>query len=375
MKKIIFVLTAVLMLSMVTPVFAEDTIQTPVIIGETTEQSEEKPILKDVQTTFNAGQRVIIKIYTAPPNYDFTLLDESKFEKDGYHYRMGDVLQISENYDKQTKLASHVSTVSHDEKTTAGQFIPLIDYSSDGYTGQLKLDTASINTQSAGTKSYSYAVTDTREFTGLERNDTYYIPKTAEKNGVTLALKDVQWLNMGGAGYKATAKYSGTGTGSKVTGYISTATYIGEVTKSTLKNVTYKVIYDGYTLPPLPPSTLPWILGGACAVVLIIAGVLLVIYRKSVKIYALRNGSYQVVKRQRISYVDPVINLTVTELCLQSAEYIIVIDRLAVAKLNNQFVRIICEDGSVLHRSINNDGHSCKLHISVNIHESEAEDI
>lgn len=72
-----------------------------------------------------------------------------------------------------------------------------------------------------GTSSYSYQLKETKEYTGLDRNDPYYIPKTTEKNGVTLKLADVKWTPMASGAensevpslYQATALYTGTAWG------------------------------------------------------------------------------------------------------------------------------------------------------------------
>lgn len=372
-KSAVIILAAALLLSTAT-VHAQEP-QVPILIDDEIQQKQSSPVLKDVQTITGGEQRQIIKLYDLPPNYDFTLL-ESGFDKNGYRYRLGDMLYVSDNYDKQTRFESQMVTVSHEKKEGAsGQFSPLLDYEGDGFAGQLKLDTASINTQSAGSKNYSYTVTDTREFTGLERSDSYYVPKTAEKNGVSLSLKDIQWTNMGSGGYRATAQYSGTGTSSRVTGYISTGTYIGEVTKSTLESVTYKMIYEGSAIPPISPSLVPYVLCGIGVIILIGIAILLFIYRKNVKIYGLLNGRYRVVRRKRISYVDPAIDLTAVGLHVTCEEYIIAIDRLAVQNLHGQFVRILCEDGSIINRRIVNDGNACKLHVCVSSkEEDECED-
>lgn len=54
---------------------------------------------------------------------------------------------------------------------------PMIDYEQDGYSGQLLLQSDSITTVEAGHESYSYTVSDTREYPNLDRNDMAYIPK------------------------------------------------------------------------------------------------------------------------------------------------------------------------------------------------------
>lgn len=364
MKKIVVTLMACILLSaaVTTQVYAEDT-QTPIAISETGQIMEE-PVLKDVQTIIDEETRQIIKSYEVPVDFEIGALGEKGFEKNGYYYERGDILLISENTERHTKLVSQTVTVSHKEKESGALFMPLLDYSTDGYIGQLKLDTASIFTEPTGKEAYSYTVTDTREFKALARNDTYYIPKTAEKNSVSLSLKDVVWTPMGDGTYNAAATYSGNASGTKITGYTSTAVYIGEVAKTETISRTYKVIYDGKIIPPLAPSMLPWIFSGVGLIVLLIAGAFLFRYRKNTKIYAVINGRYEVVKRIRLNYLNPAVDLTANEVKVQSEEYIIVIDRFAVREMHGQFIQILTENGNVIHRKIVNEGHDIKLQIS-----------
>ena len=172
--------------------------------------------------------------------------------------------------------------MSHEQENGAGAVLaPLLDYDADGYTGQLALDSASVCTAPADKKSYSYTVSDSRDFTNLPRNDTYSIPKTATKNGVSLKLADVAWTATGDGLYSATALYTGTGYGSKVTGYTTTASYTGTVARSTLKSVTWKVIYEGTPLlaPEPEPDLAAFFLNAwAITIVLLAASIFLTVY-------------------------------------------------------------------------------------------------
>ena len=67
------------------------------------------------------------------------------------------------------------------------------------------LQPESITTTEAGKESYGYTVSDTREYPNLDRNDTAYIPKAVEKNGVSLTLAGIDWQAMGNGTFTATA--------------------------------------------------------------------------------------------------------------------------------------------------------------------------
>lgn len=322
------------------------------------------PVLKDVQLVTENGQQRIIKTWEASADYDPEQLVEPEFQKNGYTYKKNYLLMVSENSQKQSKLASETVTVSHEQKDGAiARLAPLLDYEQDGYKGQLKLDVASIYTEAANKQNYTYAVTDTREYTGLERNDTYNIPKTVSKGGSTLQLADVDWTDLGDGGFRALAHYRGSATGVNISGYVSTAIYLGEVQKSTLDSVTYAVVYEGTPIPLPPPDYLPLVLIGVG--VLLMMGGFIVFWqkRRNTKIYALIDGQYRVVHRVKVSYIDPIIDLTAPSLGNISRDYLVVIDRFAAKRLNNQFIRVICADGTVKEHRMVNNGYGCKLKV------------
>ena len=70
--------------------------------------------------------------------------------------------------------------------------------------------------------------------------------------------------------------------------------------------------------------------------------------RHSTKLsYALLDGEFKIVRRVRISYIDPIVDLTSAAVQSRVSEYIITIDRWATKRLNNQRLRILCGDGMV----------------------------
>ena len=111
-----------------------------------------------------------------------------------------------------------------------------------------------------------------------------YIPATTVKDGVTLNLSNVDWQVIGTdlvgdtlapASYQAVATYSGKSYHKVATGYITSADYVGEVTRSDVESVTYKVTYlgevtegtglivsrGGTSTTGLPGKALPYALG------------------------------------------------------------------------------------------------------------------
>ena len=373
MKRLItFFLAAAVFCSMRTAAFASEPTEQPpvpsvVILSDEPEASktaEQDAVLRDVRLINENGQNLLIKTWEVPADFDPEQLTESDIEKGGYRYQKSYLMLVSENTDVDTKLASQTVTVVHSEKDGASARLqPLMEYNQDGYKGQLALQADSIYTEATQKNSYAYTVTDTKEFSGLERNDPYGIPKTTVKNGVTLELADIDWTSMGEGNYYATASYQGTAYGANVTEYTSTATYLGEVTKETIGSVTYAVVYEGSMIPLPAPVYWPYFLAGGLLIAAAIAGAVLWHNRRNAKIYALIDGEYRVVQRIRINYIDPIIDLTAPSLGPVSREYLILIDPFAAKRLNNHFLRVLCADGTVKEHRLVNNGYGCKFKV------------
>lgn len=311
------------------------------------------PVLKDVRAVEQGNQTLLVKTWDAPPGYDSEQLVEADFEKGGLHYKRAYVLLVSENYDNQTKLASETVIVSHDTKDDAlAKLQPIVEYSQEGFAGQLTLKADAIVTEAAGQNSYSYAVTDVREYTGLERNDPYNVPKSVDKNGVQLQLVDLSWNQMGESNYTARASYQGTATGTTVSGYISTATYMGEVSKSVLDSVTYAVVYEGSVIPPAPIDFSPYLLTGGGALIILIAAVIILSKRDNTKVYAMIGKEYQLVHKQKLTSLAPIVDLSPQDISGHSNEFMIVLDRLAARKLRGHSIKIIGKDGMMKEQRV-----------------------
>jgi len=202
---------------------------------------------------------LVVKSYEVSADVDPQELVESRVVRDGLAYTPRDILQKKLDGDTDTKESRLSVSVSVDSSdiTKAIAAIKAREGESkeydqgDGYSGSLTLDPASVIVESSGTSSYSYAITDTREYAGLERNDPSLVSKTVTKNGVTLNLVGVDFVPMGSSvsgneivqTYKAVASYSGTGVGSKATGYTATATYSGTVQKQVAGDYIYSIVY------------------------------------------------------------------------------------------------------------------------------------
>ena len=211
------------------------------------------------------GVQQCIKTYTVSPDFESGRLIEEPFEREGYVYALSTITK-DENYFEDEK--SHTETVT--VKTTSQELSAVLevlpstkDYDDGKYSGVLSLMHSTIHTEAAGYENRSYTVSTTKEFEDLDSNDMSYIPSSTVKDGVTLALQDVDWQVQSSelvedmlvpSTYKAVASYAGTGYQKTATGYVSTASYTGTVSCRVLRNITYTVTYVGTPVEPEPPE-------------------------------------------------------------------------------------------------------------------------
>ena len=264
------------------------------------------------------GQQLAIKVYTLLPDQNPDELIEEDFEYGGYLYSYADIVKEELTYSTQSQHQEVVTveTESKDLADILAMLEPTIEFDDGTSQGTLTLDHNSLKTEVAGYKSGSYTVTATKNYTGLDRNDSSYIDKTVDKDGRTLSLSNVVWSiesttlvgdELIPSSYSAVATYTGTAYYNKATGYITTANYDGTVTASGISGIRYTVTYVGTliepdaTPEPTPdrtiiepepeepvqepgPSPLPYVLAG---VLIISAGLLLYLFllRKNIIVY------------------------------------------------------------------------------------------
>ena len=115
-------------------------------------------------------------------------------------------------------------TSTNDSAAVRLQFPGMIEYMDGELCVRLYLDESTITTRPAQSPTYTYQTTQTREITGLSRNDPALIERTWEG----MVLQDVSFTRTGDRSYTAHAVYAGTATGTREVSYISAAKYFGE---------------------------------------------------------------------------------------------------------------------------------------------------
>ena len=254
------------------------------------------------------GSQQLIKTYTLPPGADPRQLVEEPFELEGWHYAFADIVK-EENQVSDRKYHTETVALETDTKDLGKileQLAATLDYDDGTYSGVLNLDHTAIRTEAAGYTSQARNVSVTKTIGPLDRNDMSYVPATTVKDGVTLSLSGVDWQVIGTdlvgddlapASYQAVATYSGKSYHRVATGYITSANYVGEVSRNDVESVTYKVTYlgteSGSSTPVpergsiraagLPGKVFPYALGVLAAGTVAVLGVLLFRSRRTLR--------------------------------------------------------------------------------------------
>lgn len=376
MKKKLFLL--LLLLTMSCPIkttFAEQTESIPFLISSDQKQIE--------------GSIFVTKVYEVAEDFDPSALVENGYKKDGYlfAYHKTDK-KVNEN--KQTKELSEsiaIETATDNKQGILNRLPQTIEYNKEDFTGVLSLEYNSIATEVAAYKTQNTTLSTVKEYTELMAADNSYIPQTAEKEGQTLQLTDVNWAVMGTGlsgdtlvptEYKATATYSKTISDKVPSSYVTTAIYTGTVSKPEPTTITYTLTYVG--TPIKENSTIMEkaekqahkqiqqqeeketkaikemkqgnpifikMLFGAFIGVLFSSGMVLLFYKKSqkgVKICNLQEEEYICIGYQKMGKEDFVIDLNPLYELIQSSCFYFVIDKYTAKQLYGKTISITLHD-------------------------------
>lgn len=227
----------------------------------------------EIQYETQNGVPIVIKTFKITADVDPSVLVEQDWEQDGYRYTHSETLMDEpEQIVEEKTIAEPVTfnTEDDDEATIRAAINPILDYSEGGYTGQLTLDYDSLVTTETDTEGYSYPIRKTVEVHNLPDNDYAYLDK--DLNG--LKLEGAEWKLETGVQreddiipgtYTAVATYSGTGYGTRATGYTNSVYYTGTVKRLVDGDIVCSIVYRG-------EGTFPWAALFAGLAVLAVAG-------------------------------------------------------------------------------------------------------
>ena len=298
----------------------------------------------DIQLSEQSGRSFLYKTYTVAADYAPDRLVEDPFLQGGYRFRFSEIIQRDSTPGSTGKTVSQTKSVESNTDDRAALLALLGDklsYSdADGYKGELSLVPESLSVTETGKELYSYTITDTKYIEDLENKDWALIPKTTQKNGLTLALQDVDWqtegYNEASISYTAIAKYSAVASGTKTSGYLATGTFTGEAVKQTAGKNTYTIVYEGEQIV-VPFNFAPIIIAGAVVAGCIVAAVVLWRLRRNVTIYTLQQGVPELYAKVRVSPKNPVLDLS----RITDAGVRLVFDKRFVKSLYDQKVFVI----------------------------------
>lgn len=314
------------------------------------------------------GQQQAVKVYTLLPSDDPNELREEDFEHDGFLYAFSDMTKLEQTYseDQPHTETVTVNTSSKNLEKVLEALKPKIEYDKDGYTGTLYLDHSSIKTEAAGYSSKNYTVTATKNYTGLDRNDTSYIDKTVIKDGRTLTLANVSWSVesttlvddvLVPATYCAVATYSGNASTTVATGYISTADYSGTISSTGIASIQYTVVFLGTEMTPevgffngiaANPAALAGILAACLAIALLL---FFTLFRKNTTVYGTQDESagYEKCGRIRLSVKKPDLKLDRLKNAPEGNHLAIEVDEKTARKLFGKVISLHLYDREYQH--------------------------
>ena len=213
--------------------------------------------------------QTIEKVYILSSEFATDGIPTKPFTEDGIEY-VFDEFHFSDNISELTR--HHTETVSVKTNTVNAEkvmalFEPTMNVTTDdGFTGTLAFDYSTLEIETAGYASYKVDVTEERSYPNLASADTSLVPKTIDKDGVTLILTDIKWSSTAGitvdgvnidTRYTAAAMYSGTDTKTYVSAYTASADYVGELTKTVRDSVTCTAVFveNPKFVELIPPET------------------------------------------------------------------------------------------------------------------------
>jgi hypothetical protein len=318
------------------------------------------------------GRQLVTELYSLPVPADPGALIKEPFERDGFLYAFESITKEEKTHEESKTHSETVTveTATGDLAAVLGALAPTLPYDDGEYSGVPALDHTSVRTEAAAYATKSYTVSETKSIDGLDRNDPGYVPKTTVKDGRTLTLANIEW-SVGGAGladgaltpslYTATATYTAGASSRYATGYVTVATYSGEVVSAGTDSVLYTVTYAGRPIGFLP--------GGKKAAALVAAAMLLIaallavcllFFRRNTRIYTPDAGGaeYELIGRCRLRAGNPYIDLRRLGKYPRD-EAVIEIEKRTARRMFGRIVRIGTHDGTHTHliESTENDNY------------------
>lgn len=247
------------------------------------------------------------------------------------------------------------------------------EYTENGYVGTYVLDENSISIKTINNGYYEKIFDKKVEYTDLDKNDLYLIPKQIECNGRILVLLKTDWYitsktNIGNvqvpSKYKANCYYATKERIYRPNTYLVTANYIGTAEKTIEKPIkiilTYKkILEEKEEITEEKENNFIFYTGSTTIVVFL--GALLLLENK-VKVYNYKNGKWSYIGKARIT--NKKINLSKFQNKEVSNQYRIELSKVQVKKYSEKKLTIYKAKNKVDFYVRNIDG-TCDFEIRI----------
>lgn len=340
--------------------------------------SKEELYLKNSNVSTENGKLLVTKIYELPAEIDRKDVIKQSYIEGDYEYVKIDIEETDiKDIDKiDISDTKTISTNTSNRNSVLGLFEYTLSYlDDDGYSGELQRqdDTLSIVTTSTTTKWYT--LNDTKYYYRLPNKDISNINKSISKDGITLNLIDIEWINTNndnvnsnadtavGSLYTCKADYSGKYSKKIATVFSATVNYSGYAEKEVVIGKLVKVKYLGEKIPE--PETIPMIelqpaikvkklnplpvVAGTTASGGLVGIILFMFFKKNVHIYNMQSGKYELIGKQRIKTINPNIDITPFEGKITTNMFKIVIAKSLANSLVGKDITVSLKDRQIHH--------------------------
>ncbi len=200
------------------------------------------------------GYMTISKTYALTEDENPDDIDKLDFERYGMTFTLQEVIKkdtTTQDVVKSTEVVEK-QTSTNEVSKVIGEFEDTIEVERNGYKGVLSLDVKTITSSASGKKTSYGTQSITKNYYNLESQDLSQFPKTVTENGATYTFGGATFSsntssnidnNQINSSVNAKVTYTRGTSNTYVTGYTTTATYTGELTKLVKDKTLYTVTF------------------------------------------------------------------------------------------------------------------------------------
>ena len=251
-----------------------------------------------------------------------------------------------------------ITSKTNNELSIINQLGQTLEYNEDGFIGTYDLNINTLKIKSNYNGYYEKLIEETKEYNNLSRNDLDFINKEIQKDGITLNLLNTTWetettKKVGDTEipdtYKAICYYAGKIKVDYPLTYTVTGEYFGNAEKVEINPVRYTIVYkEKQAEIPQEKNNIVPIVAGVSGGTTIIALVIL-LFRKNIKIYNLQDGKWVLVGKAFINYKKPKLKLDKFKHLEVTSKYKIELSKDLVNKISGKFIEISKKNIKIKH--------------------------